>query len=219
MSMLGSFTIPATSPDVIPRRRSVGQEYIWRTIDAKWVERRSGIKPEWVVQWEASEAELVEKISSLERSKKRRDEAAGEGSSGVNSISEELELTTSEVDDLEAAATTGGRIVDIEVVAEIKRCSRCGALKEVKTDEVFICFCRIMSAREAEQRPFNGGSVDQGGGRYNLRSGVGTTDNVEGVSLSRKKTRNKLRRKKFLQKKAQAASGGQGPKIEVSEFY
>ena len=135
------------------------------------------------------------------------------GRSGSNLRVEELEVTTSRTEDLEAATATGGRIVDIEVVAEFKRCSKCGKLKEVKAGESFICFCTIVSAREAGQRPRNEEFVVRGCGRYNLRSGVGTSDVVEGASLSRKKLRSKLRMKKFLQKKAEAASRGQGPKI------
>jgi hypothetical protein len=217
MSMMGNFTIPATSPDIVPRKRSLGQEYIWRTIDSKWVQRRIGIKPEWVIQWEASQAELAERISSLERSKKRRDIAAGEGSSGNNSASEEVELATARVDNLEAASASGGRIVDVEVVAEIRRCPECGKLTEVKLGEVFICFCTIVSAREVRERPSVEESSVRGHGRYHLRSGRGTSGDNEGATSSGRKLkremRSKLRLKKFLEKKAEAADGGQGPKI------
>jgi hypothetical protein len=216
MSMMGNFTIPATSPDIIPRRRSLGQEYIWRTIDSKWVQRRSGIKPEWVIQWEASQAELTKRISSLERSKKRGDVAAGKGSSGENSAAEESESTIARVGNLEVATTSGGRTTDVEVVAEIRRCPDCGKLTEVKLGEVFICFCTIVSAREGRERSSVEKSPVRGHGRYHLRNSCGTSGSNKGATSNgrklKKEVRSKLRLKKFLEKKAEAAEGGQGPK-------
>jgi hypothetical protein len=105
----------------------------------------------------------------------------------------------------------------VEVVAEIKRCPECGKLTEVKLGEVFICFCTIVSAREVRERSSVEESSVRGHGRYHLRSGRGIFGSNEGAISSgrrvKKEMRSKLRLKKFLEKKAEAADGGRGPKI------
>ena len=78
---------------------------------------------------------------------------------------------------------------------------------------LLLCF----AAREAHERPQTEECSVRGRGRYHLRGGRGTSDSNEGATSSGKKLkkelRSKLRLKKFLEKKAEAADGGQGPKI------
>ena len=83
--------------------------------------------------------------------------------------------------------------MDVEVVAEIKRCSGCGRRTEVKLGEVFICFCTIVSAGEAHERPQTEESSVRGRGRYHLRSGHSTSDSNEGATSSRKKLKKELK--------------------------
>ena len=135
--------------------------------------------------------------------------AAGEGSSGLVSRAEEPDITAG---GREVAEAGGSRIVDVEVVAEYGRCEKCGKLNKRKTNDHFICFCTIISANEADQRPMSGGSGAQSGVRCEPRDSNNISVIVGEGSLSRRKLRNRLRMKKFLLKKAGAASGGQGSK-------